>query len=314
MSAAVYELVKRPTPVLRVMPRSCNLVYDLLASAADDGGCASLTMAEIGSITKNSRQTIWHALNRLVGARLLEIREHHRGRGNANTYFIRSFATGRKQRKSASDKVYISQRFFSSPENVNPRHYKETQKKHKAKASEDTSTIKSPGHAMYLARNVLKSNASITEDEKATVLQAIGFAVFKRGWFERIKQTPGILHDSLRLLAQRRPPGFPSRGAPRRWIFSWLLGLLKSMAEKYRFGVAAVIEGIHAGDGSQKCKHEPEAREYGTTDLSTLLSQCNGESPEEPFALRQVRRCRRVVRRRATYSERGLVPSWARKT
>jgi len=309
----VYELVKRPTPVLRVMPRSCNLVFDLLASAADEQGCASLTMAEIGSITKNSRQTIWHALNRLVGARLLEIREHTRGRGNANTYFIRSFATGRKQRKSASDKVYISQRFFSSPENVNPRHYKETQKKHKAKASEDTSTIKSPGHAMYLARSVLKSNASITEDEKATVLQAIGFAVFKRGWFERIKQTPGILHDSLHLLAQRRPPGFPSRGAPRRWIFSWLLGLLKSMAEKYRFGVAAVVQAIQDRDAAQKCKHGPEAREYGTTDLSTLLSSMDEKAPHRANTT-QARRCRRVVHRRATYSERGLVPSWARKT
>jgi len=341
MSTAVYELVKRPTSVLLIMPRSCNLVFDLLASSADKQGSSSLTMAEIGKTAHISRQTVWRALKRLLSAHLLEIREHGTGRGRGNVYFIRAFALGRKKRKPVSNKAFVDQRYFSSQESVtslqsvtshhsvdrkgvsrrsalsfpqesvSPRYYKESQKRLKSlKASKDTTAIKSPGHAMFLARSVLKSNASITEDQKETLLQALGFAIFKRGWFDRIKATPGILHDSLHLLAQRRPPGFPARGSPRRWIFSWLLGLLKSMAEKYRLGVAAVVQAIHDRDGSQKCGHEPEAREYGITDLSTLLSQCNGEGPEEPFALRQARRRYRVVRRRSYSERRELAPLW----
>jgi len=307
---AVYELVKRPTPVLSIMPRSCNIVFDLLASFADEQGCSSMTMAGIGKAARISRQTVWHALNRLRGARLLDVREHNRGRGNANVYFIRVFATGRKQRKSASATVYVSNRFFSPAQNVNPRLYKESQKKQKQEASKDTSAIKNRGHAMFLARGVLERNKYLNEDEKATALQALGYALFKRDWFEKIKATPGILHDSLHLLVQRRPPGFPGRGAPRPWIFSWLLGLLKSMAEKYRLGIAAVVESIHAGDGSGKCKHSPQTRAYSPVELSTLLASMDKKAPESGVCSDEGRRCRRVVHRRRTWADRGLVPSW----
>lgn len=316
MTTAVYELIKRPTPVLRVMSPACNLVYDTLATAANEQGCASLTMAEIGRLTRRSRQAVWHALNRLIGARLLEVREHKTGRGNANVYFIRAFSTGRKRRKGPSKKVYMSEKFFSSPQSVNPPHYKETQKKLKSiQASEDTSAIKNPGHAMYLARIVLKSNRHLSEDEKATALQAIGFGIFKRGWFEKIKNTPGIFHDALHLLANRRPPGFPRRGAPRRWIFSWLFGLLASLEEKYRLGLGAMLERLHAGDKPRNCKGEPEVRKYSNVELSSLLASMDDKAPK-PTTSSDVgqRRRGRVVRRRPTWSERGLTPSWARSS
>ena len=309
---AVYELVKRPTPVLSIMPQSCNLVFDLLASAGDGEGCSSLTMAEIGALTRKSRQTVWHALNRLIGARLLEIRERRTGRGNGNVYFIRTFATGRKSRKPASEKVFMSDRFLSSPQSVNPPTSKDSQKKQQTKASKDNVAPRSPGHAMFLTRDVLKSNSHLTEDEKQTILQAFGFAVFKRGYFDRFQQAPGIFHDSLHLLAQTRPPGLPRRGSPCRFFFSWLLGLLRSMAEKYRLGLAAVVEAIHAGDGSEKCKQGPQAREYVTMPLSELLKSMATE-PEGEVVHRPERRLNRVARRRPTWSDRGLVPSWARQ-
>jgi len=285
VTACAYALVKRPTPVLSLMPQSCNRVYDVLATGSDGKGRCRLSLAELGEITQLGRQTVYLAMRRLIAAHLLD--RHKSGRGRwPRLYLIRAFITGRK-----SDRKGGSARFrFCFPQvDAHPRHYKETQKKRKSlKASEDVSILKvtSPGHVMYHVRNVVQSNASLTDQERKAITDAFGKSVFKRGYLPRFQQHPAALQELLTLLTRPRPPGKPPRRAAVSSIYAWTFGLIQSILEKHKLGMGSILRRLQA------------------------------TTPGPPSSRADLTRVRRRAtcaprHRRLTYAERGKVPSWA---
>lgn len=59
--------------VLSKMPRSCNLVFDVLRTMADGKGQSRASVRYLARVTGLSHQTVWRALRRLRGARLISL-------------------------------------------------------------------------------------------------------------------------------------------------------------------------------------------------------------------------------------------------
>jgi len=57
--------------VLSKMPRSCNLLFDLLRSMADQRGQARVSLGHLADVSHLGSATVWRALRRLEGARLV---------------------------------------------------------------------------------------------------------------------------------------------------------------------------------------------------------------------------------------------------
>lgn len=280
MTTCAYALVKRPTPVLSLMPQSCNRVYDVLATGADSKGRCRLSLAELGEITQLGRQTVYLAMRRLIAAHLLY--RHKSGKGRwPRLYLIRAFVTGRKSNRQGQS---MRSRFCFPQGDAHPRHYKETQKKLKSlKASEDVSVLKvvSPGHVMYLVRNVVNSNASLSDQERTAIIHAFGKSVFKRGSLSQFQEQPAALRELLHLLARPRPPGKPPQRAAVCSVYAWTFALIKSILEKHRLGMGSIFRRLQ----------------------SQVTSEPTVDPPRHRVGYRKARRL--------TYAERGKVPSWA---
>jgi hypothetical protein len=136
---------------------------------------------------------------------------------------------------------------------------------------------------MFHVRNVINSNASLSDQERKAIAYAVGKAIFKRGYFPRLQQYPSALKDLLSLLAEPRPPGKPPQQAAVRSVYGWTFGLLKSLVTKHELGIGTLIRRLQAQTAPNPTATNP---------------------PRHRVAYRKARRL--------TYAERGIVPSWAR--
>jgi hypothetical protein len=77
-SQSCFSRSHRPD-VLSKMPRSCNIVFDVLRSMIDPKGQSRASVRYLAQVTRLSHQTTWRALRRLRGAHLIAIASTSRG-------------------------------------------------------------------------------------------------------------------------------------------------------------------------------------------------------------------------------------------
>jgi hypothetical protein len=152
------------------------------------------------------------------------------------------------------------------------------------KASKDVSVLKvtSPGYVMFHVRNVVQSNASLSDQEKKAIVSAFGKAVFKREYLSRFQQQPVALRELLTLLMKPRPPGKPPQRAAVRCVYAWTFGLIASIVTKHELGIGSMVRRLQ----------------------TQVTSEPTADPPRHRIGFRSARRM--------TYAERGKVPSWAR--
>jgi len=284
-----YQLANRPNAVLGIMPRSCNVAYDVIVSLADREGRWQGTISQICTTAHISRQTAQRAMKRIVAARLIDITNRGVGRGHGHTYQVRVFTTNPKRRKPVSDWVYVSypQKSVTSP-----------QKEHvvtgfgckRSLSRMLLQTQPSRGQIMAAVRRVAEANGSLTNQHRQAITNTFGRMLYKLGQHATLTANPPALDEILCLLAQPKPPGcpLPAPAAPVRHVYAWCRDLINSIVEKHRLGIPALLAEIHPAKPAQKL------------------------SPRKCNILPQ----RRVIaqyrpRARRTWSQRGVTPSWA---
>lgn len=77
--------VFRRPDVLSKMPRSVNVLFDVLRFSIDSGGRCQASVRDLASITRLSHQTVWRGLRRLRGAHLIQLIKRGAG-GRSSVY------------------------------------------------------------------------------------------------------------------------------------------------------------------------------------------------------------------------------------
>ncbi len=327
---ATYAKVKRPTPVLRHLPRSANVVYDILAtSAAPDGRC-SLTSAEICAIARISRQTVWRAMKRLTATGLIDIPERRRGRGRGNIFKVRIFSTGRKAVRNVNTlvRVLFPQKSVTPPYNPLRRNSLSRKFHHTSVVYPDS--LKTAGRLMRAVRMAVEKT-QLRKDEKQAILNTVGRMLFKEGRLKDFQQQPAAFAELLSLLASGQLPASPPAGSAPRRIYAWasfprfILGKhLAGMAGLWEELKRKLSQGQSAKFSTEKCNTSPKGRSgmrYGVPDRSVTRGPSGVNSVDKHVVARpETGTAHGVYKlppgwgrryRRRTWSERGLTPSWA---
>ena len=283
-----YEVANRPNAVLRTMPRSCNVAYDVIVSLADCEGRWRGTISQICTTAHISRQTAQRAINRIVAAHLIDITDRGVGRGHGHTYQVRVFTTNPKRRKSVSERVYVSYPQKSVTSTPQKEHVVTGLGCKRSLSRMPLQTRPSRGQIIAAVRRVAEANGSLSDRHRQAITNTFGRMLYKLGQHATLTANPPALDEILCLLGRPKPPGCPPPAAAARHVYAWCRDLINSIVEKHRLGIPALLTEIHPAKPAQKLSPE----------------KCN--IPPQRRVIAQYK-----PRVRQTWSQRGVTPSWA---
>jgi len=179
------------------MPRSCNLVFDIMRSEIDSGGACKASLSDIAQVTHLGKATVWRALRRLRGAHLIALRTQ--GRRHTKAVFQVMWRSPLSSYQQAIDPLAIT----SIPE-------KESYS-HKGRAVPVNPSTKALAWAMARIRDEL-ADYGITAKRKRLILTGLGASLWRsmksgavkagkqlaaivRGIIQRLREAQGIANN-----------------------------------------------------------------------------------------------------------------------
>jgi len=183
-----FSTVAHRPDVLRHMPRSCNITFDLLRFSIDSGGLVSASLNDIAQLSHLSKATIWHALHRLAGVHL--IRLITKGRRHSKAVFQVLWCSPLATYQQASVHLAIT----STPE-------KESYS-HKGRSVLASPSKKALGWAMSRIRDEL-ADYGITAKRKRLILTGLGASLWhsmKSGTVKAGKQLANVVQGLIQRL------------------------------------------------------------------------------------------------------------------
>lgn len=282
----IYALVRRPD--FSHWPQSVNLVYDVIASHADENGFCRLSLKQLCAITQRCRKTVKRAIRRLVAGHFLHAEIHH-GRGLTTRFYIRAFTVARKALEkgiTALGRVFHRKRATSptpSPEQ---------------KTKNLKTRPRSCGSVMGEVRHVVQGSPFLSEGGEAAILKTLGRMLFYEGFNAGLCSKPTAIADLMARLATVETPS-GRRGQIRKlygWARWWLVEQLADLgATPTASGLSLLAELI-----LNPCLSSPTPT--ARDGKSSRLVGTRGASPSGRW----------VSRRRKTWSEKGITPCWAK--
>ena len=189
--------------VLAKMPRSCNLVFDVLRSMIDSSGHSRASVRYLAQVTGLGTTAVWRALRRLRGARLISIAtDSHGARGTVWQLRWRSPLCSFPQISVPPPATHTPRERAFSPNGTN-RPPKRNRPSPRALA-----------WAMAQVRKTIRTSYPVSKSRERTICTGIAVNIWRamqRGEVRAGPELGDFVHDILRRLSDARGVGDKTR-------------------------------------------------------------------------------------------------------